>query len=149
MGRNYAKRMPRTHSPAVWEQARVDYLNGVSAPEIEVRHGIKPATLHKRAQKEGWTRKAVWREGRSPVGSEPCVSSEQAILDPYDPVDICDAALREAMKALDRGDAHAAAAMIKAADAIGEFADFTRRKKQQAEAARYDELAAHPAEEIV
>lgn len=46
----------RAAPDAVWAAARDDYLAGMSAPEVCLRHDVRLSTLRLRAAREGWRR---------------------------------------------------------------------------------------------
>ncbi len=127
------RRRPSFHAPEIWRLTREAYLAGATAPECEERFGVRENALRRRAVQEGWTRRAHYggAMARTPTLPSPAPAAAISEPDAYNPLDICDATLREAMKALARGDAREASALIKAGDAIGEFADFVRGKKKQ------------------
>lgn len=54
-----------TASRRTWEMIRAAYLSGLSAPTVAARFGVSVAGLRKRAQREGWTKRAQadWRGG--------------------------------------------------------------------------------------
>lgn len=54
-----------TASPRTWEMIRAAYLSGLSAPNVAARFGVSVSGLYKRAQREGWTKRAQadWRGG--------------------------------------------------------------------------------------
>lgn len=47
-----------TACPATWELIRAAYLAGQSAPTAAARFGVSVGALRKRAQREGWTKRA-------------------------------------------------------------------------------------------
>jgi hypothetical protein len=47
-----------TASPATWELIRAAYLAGQSAPTAAARFGVSVGALRKRAEREGWTKRA-------------------------------------------------------------------------------------------
>jgi hypothetical protein len=65
----------RVAPEAVWAEARADYLEGMSAAQVCVRHGVGRTALRTRAAREGWrrldqpwtppTRLDPWDEGRA------------------------------------------------------------------------------------
>lgn len=133
MAKPYRQR--RTYAPETWAAAKADYMAGMSAKRVEAAHGIRDTTLYKRADREKWNRTKVWA-----ARAEALATAEASVPPPFaaaaaaEPeairsVMIADAALREALKALERGDAREAAALIKAGDAVGVFADFVANLK--------------------
>lgn len=54
-----------TASRRTWEMIRAAYLSGLSAPNVAARFGVSVSGLRKRAQREGWTKRAQadWRGG--------------------------------------------------------------------------------------
>lgn len=54
-----------TASRRTWEMIRAAYLSGLSAPTVAARFGVSVSGLRKRAQREGWTKRAQadWRGG--------------------------------------------------------------------------------------
>lgn len=54
-----------TASRRTWEMIRAAYLSGLSAPTVAARFGVSVSGLRKRAQREGWTKRAQadWRAG--------------------------------------------------------------------------------------
>lgn len=125
-----AKRRPTFHTPEVWRQARAAYLEGADARAIEERFGIRENALRRRARLEVWTRRGFFGEhvARTPELSAGDLTPA-APPDPADPVGIAEATLREALRALANGRPGEAAALIKAGDAVGEFADFVAKKR--------------------
>lgn len=57
-----------TASPATWELIRAAYLSGLSAPTAAARFGVSVGALRKRAQREGWTKRAF-------VAGGPCAAT--------------------------------------------------------------------------
>lgn len=50
---------PKTFAgPQTWAVIRESYLNGVPAPTLERRYGVKAATIWKRAHRQGWVHAA-------------------------------------------------------------------------------------------
>jgi len=72
----HARSAPAGHVAApeeVWAQAREDYLDGLSAPQVCRRHGLNLATLRSRAAREGWRRV-----------DQPWIPPQREALDPLD-----------------------------------------------------------------
>jgi len=94
---------------AVWAEARADYLEGMSAAQVCVRHGVGRTALRTRAAREGWrrrdqpwtppTRLDPWDEGRA---LEDRVGGD---LDRVDYGELAWIAHRRMMRAVMRGDA--------------------------------------------
>ena len=45
------------HSQPVWDQARLEYIDGQSSTDICRRYGLSRSTFHARAAREGWRRR--------------------------------------------------------------------------------------------
>ncbi len=133
MAKPYRQR--RTYAPETWAAAKADYMAGMSAKRVEAAHGIRDTTLYKRADREKWNRTKVWAARAEALAKEaPATRGAVFAAAAGEPeeirsVMIADAALREALKALERGDSREAAALIKAGDAVGVFADFVHNLK--------------------
>ena len=94
---------------AVWAEARADYLEGMSAAEVCLRHGVGRTALRARAAREGWrrrdqpwtppTRLDPWDEGRA---LEDRVGGD---LDRVEYRELAFVAHRRMMRAVMRGDA--------------------------------------------
>jgi hypothetical protein len=67
-----------TASPATWELIRAAYLSGLSAPTAAARFGVSVGALRKRAQREGWTKRAY-------VAGGPCAATAVAAPPPLEP----------------------------------------------------------------
>ncbi len=67
-----------TASPATWELIRAAYLSGLSAPTAAARFGVSVGALRKRAQREGWTKRAF-------VAGGPCATTAVAAPPPLEP----------------------------------------------------------------
>ncbi len=128
-------RQRRLYPPETWAAAKADYMAGMSARMVEAKRGVRENTLFRRAQREGWSRTQVWAARAEALATDaPVKRRETFVAAGVEPeairsVAIADAALREALKALERGDAREAAALIKAGDAVGEFAEFVHDLK--------------------
>lgn len=142
------RRRPRFHPPEVWALVKAEYLLGVTAPELEERFGVRQDALRRRARIGKWTRTQVWGAAAEEwAGDEqadasalpPQPSSGEAAgpahaaeaLDPSSrhlvypsAARVAELALARAIDALGKGDATLAAALIKAGNAVGEFAEF-------------------------
>ncbi len=60
-----------TACPATWELIRAAYLSGLSAPTAAARFGVSVGALRKRAQREGWTKRAYVAGGAGVALSRP------------------------------------------------------------------------------
>lgn len=149
------RRRPRFHGPEVWAQVKAEYLRGVTAPELEERFGVRPDALRRRAHLERWTRSTVWaadaaetarREAaraHAPTPASPSADvvepgraetaggpGGQHLVYPT-AARIAELALAQATEALRKGDATLAAALIKAGNAVGEFAEFVGELRER------------------
>ncbi len=119
-----APRRYKKRPPAVWLAIRAGWECGLSERELAERYDVTAAAIKWRARNHGWTRivapTAPTRAG-DPWPHHP----------PAPPVRIAEAGLARALEALIAGRPADAIAMVKAADAIGEFADFVRRKREE------------------
>jgi len=111
------------------------YLSGMRAQDVAQRTGIRENTIRQRAFREGWTRKADWRKRAKALAK---AAAQTLSDDPVDGLDIAEAALARAVEALRAGRAAEAAALIKAGDAVGDFAEFVKDKRRRASARRED-----------
>ncbi|MDP1738338.1 MAG: hypothetical protein Q8L23_12980 [Caulobacter sp.] len=139
-----------TASPRTWEMIRAAYLSGLSAPNVAARFGVSVSGLYKRAQREGWTKRAQadWRGGvqvgppspwqgvaaASPAPAAPPppvpddlppdLASLQAIAVPPAPLDapsVARKALSLAMRAITRGQSADALRLARAAQLIAKL----------------------------
>jgi hypothetical protein len=94
---------------AVWEQARQDYLAGLSAAQVCRRHGLNVATLRSRCSREAWRRSdQPWvPRARLDPEDEGVVLEERVDgnLDLIEPRELSYVASRRMMRAALRGDA--------------------------------------------
>lgn len=134
-----AKRTRQLYPPQTWAKVRADYLAGKTATWCAETHGVSKGALKNRAAREGWTKQAAWAEeearlaadaARAAADREAARPAEEP-LDASDPVIIADAALNRALEALDRGQAAEAQGLIKAGNAVGEFAEFVKALKKE------------------
>ncbi len=70
-----------TASPATWELIRAAYLSGQSAPTAAARFGVSVGALRKRAQRDGWTKRAFVGGGGlfPPVSATPPAHAPQGL----------------------------------------------------------------------
>lgn len=115
-----------TASPATWELIRAAYLSGLSAPTAAARFGVSVGALRKRAQREGWTKRAfvaggpcAATTGEAAPAPEPGAASDlpphlaalaERMLRPvdHDPGEVARMSLRMAVRSLAAGDPLAA-----------------------------------------
>lgn len=141
----------RRHGPKVWAAVRKAYLRNMTARECHETFGVSVSALRDRARREGWTKTKLWAAEAAELRTGEHVEAELAgcdhepgerdrepstgpELDASDPVVIADAALNRALEALDRGRAAEAQSLIKAGNAVGEFAEFVKALKREREA---------------
>lgn len=119
------RKRPFRAPPETWAMVKAAYVGGKSAPQCAEEFGVEVAALRARALREGWTKKAAWSRAQAELAAaaEP--------LDAGDPIVIADAALNRALEALHRGHAAEAQALIKAGNAVGEFAEFVKALKRE------------------
>jgi len=134
-----------TASRRTWEMIRAAYLSGLSAPTVAARFGVSVSGLRKRAQREGWTKRAQadWRGGvqvgppspwpdpapaPSPPGTDeappPALADLQAAAAPSAPLEagsVARKALSLAMQALTRGQSADALRLARAAGLIAKL----------------------------
>ena len=68
----------RVRSPETWEQARADYLSGLSAAQVCNRYDLTQAALRKRAEREGW-RRSDQPDPEPPAACEPAPDRAPAL----------------------------------------------------------------------
>jgi hypothetical protein len=102
-------------SPDEWAAIRGEWEDGASLSELHRRHAVGVSTISNRRDKEQWRRRP-----------SPAVRDSHGEIDP---VRIAEAALSRAADALAQGRGGEALTLIKAADAVGQFADFVARLK--------------------
>lgn len=133
-----------TASPATWELIRAAYLSGLSAPTAAARFGVSVGALRKRAQREGWTKRAFVAAGPCATGAggtgavaAPTPAAPAALLPPhladieqrmqrpvsYAAPDVARSSLRMAVRSLAAGDPLAALRHARAAQMIARLDD--------------------------
>ena len=120
--------------PEVWAAVRAGWEAGVAPKVLAGRYDVGVHAIRWRAREEGWTRRvalAAASAGETRAAREPEFWPGGA---PPEPLKIAETALGQALTALAQGRASDVLSLIKAADALGEFADFVRRKRAEAAA---------------
>lgn len=123
--RTAVKSAPVFHGPEVWARVKAGYMARLSCAECERRFGPLANTIRARARREDWKTE---REPHLITGLEP--PAEAAHLRPANPPDavqIAQAALNSAVRALEAGRPSEAVALIKAGETVGQFADVVQR----------------------
>lgn len=118
-------------SEETWAEVRACYLSGWTAKACAERFGVTEHALRRRATREGWSKKAhaeARRAGGEDAAGEGTATRGGPLAD--HPVAIAETALRTAVEALAQGRAADAQALIKAGNAVGEFAEFVRELRE-------------------
>lgn len=135
----------RRCGPKLWARVKKAYTQeNLTARECHERFGVSVSALRDRARREGWTKTQIWAAEAealaagedpdasvaAPAGAETTAASTARLpLEPDDLVTMVDVALRRALDALSSGRPAEAQATIKAANAVGEFAEFVAEMK--------------------
>lgn len=131
------RKRPVFHKRAVWDQVRAAYLDGLSAPECKEKFGVEVDALRRRAKVEKWTRRAVFGDDDPPAPPPAPVDDLALVARMHERFShppalvIAEVALGRAMDALAAGRAAEAQAMIKAGNAVGEFAEFVQAMRRE------------------
>ena len=121
-GPGFRKRPYRILSAEVWTAIRAEWEAGVNPATLCRRYTIGVSSICNRRDKGGWTRASAIARLTAPAPVA------------IDPLSIAESALARSVEALGQGRAADAMALIKAGDAIGNFAEFVA--KRRADAAR-------------
>lgn len=121
---------PRRHPPEVWADVREAYLSGATAAECELRFGVRQGALRARARRQHWTKAEAWAAREAVLAATPA-----ALPAPRrESLALAEMALARASEALRAGRATEATALIKAGDAVGDFAEFVALNRERDEA---------------
>ncbi|WP_336978835.1 hypothetical protein [Brevundimonas nasdae] len=118
------KRRYKIKPPEVWTQVRKDYLSGLDAKTVAVRHDVTEASIRARATKEGWSRHP--RSEAATPAPQPLSPQDAADLspdDPNDPAALARAAAQASGRALHAQDFAQARALAALAETYRKLAD--------------------------
>lgn len=103
-------------SPPTWELARADYLNGMTAEAVAVKHGIGLANLRQTMARKGWTKRALADARATPgPGGPPLPAAAPAEAPPPAGGDVMEEVLTRARASLAAGRGGEASTLMKAA----------------------------------